>query len=236
MNKTMIPLIFLLFLSCLEDVSRLDFDFEHATSVVKLQSAILGEEEQVYVNIMVTFILTQPPGEGIVIERSIGDTTSFAAIDTVLGVSQYMSYTDDDSLLQAGSTAYYKLGFLENDEVDYFTTEEVNIPGSQHFYEPAGDTVGDTLHITFAQVPNFNDCSIALYEFQSADPESLLNLIDPLFDTSLTYPDTALVIYLPDSIFPDTMVYTYTIKISSSQSLPLITDTSVGFRAFFKNP
>jgi hypothetical protein len=234
MKKILLCIILLLFLTCTEDISRLDFDFEHTTTVLNLQSAILGEKDQVYVTLMVTFILTQPPGEGVVIERSIGDSTNFAAIDTVLGVNQYMSYTDEDTLLEPSSTVYYKLGFLEDDTVDYFTTEKIDVPGSQLFYEPAGDTLGDTLQIVFAQVSGFSDCDIALYEFESAEPESLLNLIDPLFDTSLTYPDTTLVIYLPDSIFPDTMVYT--IKISSSQSLPLITDTSVGFRAFFKNP
>ena len=234
MKKIVLFIIFLLFLSCTEGISRLDFDFKHTTTVLKLQSAILGEKEQVYISIMVTFILTQPPGEGIVIERSIGDSTSFAAIDTVLGVNQYMAYTDEDTLLEPSSTVYYRLGFLENSAVDYFTTEKIDVPGSQLFYKPAGDTLGDTLQIVFAQVPNFSDCDIALYAFESAEPESLLNLVDPLFDTSLTYPDTSLTRYLPDSIFPDTMVYT--IRISSSQSLPLITDTSVGFRAFFKNP
>ncbi|KPJ72063.1 hypothetical protein AMJ52_07585 [candidate division TA06 bacterium DG_78] len=232
MKKLVIPIIFLIFLMCTEDISRLDFDFEHATTVLKLQSAILGEKEQVYINIMVTFILTQPPGEGIVIERSIGDSTSFAAIDTVLGVNQYMSYTDEDTLLEPSSTVYYRLGFLENSTVDYFTTEKVDVPGSQLFYEPSEDTLGDTLRIVFAQVSGFSDCDIALYEFTSAEPESLLNLVDPLFDTTLTYPNDTCVVYLPDSDYPDSMVYT--IRISSSQSLPLITDTSVGFRAFLK--
>jgi hypothetical protein len=234
MKKIVIPIIFLLFLVCTENIGHLDFDVEHATTVLKLQSAILGEKEQVYINIVVTFILTQPSGEGIVIERSIGDSTSFAAIDTVMGVNQYMSYTDEDTLLEPSSTVYYRLGFLENSAVDYFTTEKIDVPGSQLFYEPSGDTLGDTLQIVFAQVPNFNDCDIALYEFESTEPESLLNLVDPLFDTTLAYPDTILTVYLPDSTYPASMVYT--IKISSSESLPLITDTSVGFRAFFKKP
>lgn len=237
MKKIVLFIIFLLFLTCTEDISRLDFDFEHATTVLKLQSAILGEKEQVYINIMVTFILTQPPGEGIIIERSIGDSTSFAAIDTVLGVNQNMTYTDEDTLLEPSSTVYYRLGFLENSAVDYFTTEKIDVPGSQLFYEPSDDTLvgtGDTLRIVFAQVSGFSDCDIALYEFESADPESLLNLVDPLFDTTLTYPNDTCVVYLPDSDYPDNMVYI--IRISSSQSLPLFTDTSVGFRAFFKNP
>jgi hypothetical protein len=234
MKKLGLFIIFLLFLSCPEDLSQLDFDFEHATTVLKLQSTLLGEKEQVYITIMVTFILTQPPGEGIVIERSIGDSTSFGAIDTVMGVNQYMSFTDEDTLLEPSSTVYYRLGFLENSIVDYFTTEKIDVPGSQLFYEPAGDTVGDTLRIVFAQVSGFSDCDIALYEFTSAEPESLLNLINPLFDTTLTYPNDTCVVPLPDSTYSDSMVYT--IRISSSQSLPLITDTSVGFRAFVKSP
>lgn len=233
MKKIIIPIIFLTLLSCVEDF-HLDFDFNPTTTVVKLQSNILGEHEEVYVYFAVTFITEQPPGGIVIIERSIGDSTNFIPIDTLEGVSQYMYYTDNDSLLQANGTAYYKLGYLEENEVEYFKSVTVNIPGSQHFYQPASDTVGDTLQIAFAQVPNFGACSLAIYQGHEIAPESLLSLVDPLFDTSLTYPDTTLVVYMADSIFPDTMIYT--IKISSSVLLPLITDTSVGFRAFFKKP
>jgi hypothetical protein len=233
MNKIIVPLIFLLFLAC-EDVGRLDFDLEHATTVLKLESNILGETDEVYVNFMITFILTRPSGEGIIIERSIGDSTNYVPIDTVYGVSQFMSYTDNDSILQPSSTAYYKFGFLDDNTIDYFTSVDVDIPGSQHFYSPTADTVGDTLNIIFAQVPGFNDCSIAIYELDSVEPESLLALTTSKFDTTLTYPDTSIQIYMPDSIFPDTT--TYAIKLSSSKSLVLITDTSIGFRAFFKVP
>jgi hypothetical protein len=126
------------------------------------------------------------------------------------------------------------LGFLNDNSVDYFITTEVAIPASQHFYKPAVDTLGDTLYITFAQLADFDACSISVYQAFTTEPESLLNLTNSLFDTALSYPDTSIIIYMPVSTYPDTMLYT--IKLSSSKILTLITDTSIGFRAFFKLP
>jgi hypothetical protein len=231
----LLPLMFLVFLSCPEDVTSFDFDFESLATVLSVESALLGEAQEVYVNFLVTFLLTQPSGE-MIIERSIGDSNNFAIIDTMYDVEPIVSYTDSDTLLQPNTTVYYRLSLLENNELEHLTTEQVDIPGEQHFYSPAEDTLlGDTLNLTFAQIQNFSDCSVELYELKSTDPESLIAYTNPLFDTSLTYPDTFnILIPLPDSIFPDTNVYV--IKLMSSQTIQYITDSSIGFRAFFKAP
>lgn len=236
MKKMIGFLVILIFLSCETGIEiNLDCVLKHTAEVLKLESDLLGEREDVLVNLSWTWILGTPDGEGIIVQRSVGDSTHFATLDTLSPIADEMYYNDSSSLLNANAIAYYRLGFLNDNSVDYFITTEVAIPASQHFYEPAADTLyGDTLHITFAQLADFDACSISVYQAFTTEPESLLNLTNSLFDTALSYPDTSIIIYMPDSTYPDTMLYT--IKLSSSKILTLITDTSIGFRAFFKLP
>ncbi len=236
MKKIIGALIILIFLSCDTGIEiNLDCVLKHTAEVLKLESDLLGEREDVLVNLSWTWTLGRPDGEGIIIQRSIGDSTHFATLDTLSPIADEMYYNDSDTILSANTLVYYRLGFLNDNSVDYFITTDVSIPASQHFYEPAEDTLGDdTLHITFAQLADFDACSISVYQAFTTEPESLVNLTNSLFDTALSYPDTNISIYMPDSTFPDTMLYT--IKLSSSKILTLITDTSIGFRAFFKLP
>lgn len=234
MKKIIGALIILIFLSCDTGIEiNLDCVLKHTTEVLKLESDLLGEREDVLVNLSWTWTFGRPDGEGIIVQRSIGDSNNFATIDTLSPIEDEMYYNDSDTILSANTIVYYRLGFLNDNSVDYFITTDVSIPASQHFYEPAEDTLGDdTLHITFAQLADFDACSISVYQAFTTEPESLINLTNSLFDTALSYPDTNISIYMPDTTFPDTMLYT--IKLSSSKILTLITDTSVGFRAFFK--
>lgn len=234
MKKIIGALIILIFLSCDTGIEiNLDCVLKHTTEVLKLESDLLGESEIVLVNLSWTWTLGRPDGEGIIVQRSIGDSNNFATIDTLSPIEDEMYYNDSDTILSANTLVYYRLGFLNDNSVDYFITTDISIPASQHFYEPAVDTLGgNTLHITFAQLADFDACSISVYQAFTTEPESLINLTNSLFDTALSYPDTSISIYMPESTFPDTMLYT--IKLSSSKILTLITDTSIGFRAFFK--
>lgn len=234
MKKIIGALIILIFLSCDTGIEiNLDCVLKHTTEVLKLESDLLGEREDVLVNLSWTWTLGRPDGEGIIVQRSIGDSNNFATIDTLSPIEDEMYYNDSDTILSANTIVYYRLGFLNDNDVDYFITTDISIPASQHFYEPTEDTLGgDTLHITFAQLADFDACSISVYQAFTTEPESLINLTNSLFDTALSYPDTNISIYMPNTTFPDTMLYT--IKLSSSKILTLITDTSIGFRAFFK--
>ncbi|MCK4250351.1 hypothetical protein KAX97_02835 [candidate division WOR-3 bacterium] len=234
MKKMIGFLIILIFLSCDTGIEiNLDCMLKHTAGVIKLESDLLGEREDVLVNLLWTWTLGTPDGEGIIVQRSIGDSTHFTTLDTLSPIADTMYYNDSDTILSANTLVYYRLGFLNDNSVDYFITTDISIPSSQHFYEPADDTLGgDTLHITFAQLADFDACSISVYQAFTTEPESLINLTNSLFDTALSYPDTNISIYMPESTFPDTILYT--IKLSSSKILTLITDTSIGFRAFFK--
>ncbi len=231
-----IIILTLVFLSCETGIEvNLSCTLKHTTEVINLESDILGPKNEVFINLSWKFNLGKPEGDSVIVQRSIGDSTSYTTIATVAPVEAEMYYNDNDTLLTPENTVYYRLGLINAGETNYFISFDVQIPPVQHFYEPSVDTLGDTLNITFAQLSGFDDCEVAIYKSFSTDPESLAhNLTNPLFDTTLTYPDTSIQLILPDSIYPDTMVYT--IKLLSSKVLDLITDSSFGFRAFFKKP
>lgn len=227
--------ILLFFLACETVLERnLACLISYATQVVKLESDLLGEREEVFINLAWSWIVETPTGDAIIIERSIGDSTHFTAIDTLWDIESQMHYTDSAPILEANSLVYYKLALLDDNRLEYFKTTMVEVPASQHFYEPSTDTLTDTLlHITYARLPDFGSCSVAVYKGISTDPESLLNFIDPLFDTLIAYPETTIVVPISDTtIYPN--LTPYTIKLFTSNSI--LTRTSFGFRAFIKIP
>ena len=244
MKKLSIFLVVLALLSCgLLDEVDLGSIAWHAASVIRLESSLLGESTDISVNVAWRWLLERPSGAGIIIERSIGDASNYVVIDTVAPIETLMTYLDRDTVLQPNSVVFYRLGFLDDGSVDYFKTVEVSLPPIQHFYAPAADTIGnDTLTLVFARLQDFNDCEVSIYNAFVTDPESLMNLVDPLFIDTLIYPDTSLVMALPDSVYADTSIYTIRllslneIEVSQGGLTNVSTTLSSGFRAFFKNP
>ncbi|UCG30287.1 MAG: hypothetical protein JSV53_12460 [candidate division WOR-3 bacterium] len=244
MKKLSIFLIVFAFLSCgLLDEVDLGSIAWHVTSIINLESSLLGESTDISVNVAWRWLLERPSGEGIIVERSIGDASNYVVIDTVAPIETLMTYLDRDTVLQPNTDVFYRLGFLDGGSIDYFKTVEVSLPPIQHFYAPATDTIGnDTLTLVFARLQDFNDCEVSIYRAFVTDPESLMNLIDPLFIDTLIYPDTSLVLSLPDSVYADTSIYTIRllslneIEVSQGGLTNVSTTLSSGFRAFFKNP
>jgi len=243
-KKLSIILLALVFVSCgLLDEIDLGCLVWHVTNVIKLESDLLGETTDASVNLAWRWLLERPSGDGIIVERSIGGASNYVEIATVTPIDSIMTYLDRDTLLQPNTTVFYRLGFLEGGSIDYFKTIEVTIPPGQHFYAPAQDTIGnDTLSLVFAQLQGFNDCEVAVYRAFVIDPESLMNLVDPLFVDTLAYPDTSLVLFLPDSVYPDTTIYTIRllslneVEVSQGNLTNVSSTITVGFRAFFKSP
>lgn len=244
MRKLPTILVVLLLLSCgLLDELDLDCLAWHATSVIKLESDLLGETTDISVNLVWRWLLERPSGDGIVVERSIGGTGNYVEIATISQIDTIMTYLDRDTILQPDTDVFYRLGFLDEGAIDYFKTIEVTIPSTQHFYSPLQDTIGnDTLSLAFAQLQGFNDCEVAIYRAFVTDPDSLMNLINPLFIDTLTYPDTSLIMPLPDTAYPDTTIYTVRllslneVEVSQGNLTNVSTTLSSGFRAFFKSP
>jgi len=236
--------VVLAILAC-ETLEEIDLDclVWHATSVIRLESDLLGETDDVTVHLAWRWLLTRPSSGSVVVERSIGNMDDFTLIATVTPIETVMTYLDRDTILQPYTTAFYRLGLFDGTDTDYFDTLEVAIPELQHFYEPAQDTIGnDTLRVTFAQLAGFNDCEISVYNAFVTDPESLMNLLNPVFIDTLTYPDTSLVLPIPDSVFPDTTIYTIRllsldeVEVSQGNLTNISSTISSGFRAFFKKP
>jgi hypothetical protein len=231
-------------LSC-EVLEEIDLDclVWHVANVIKLESDLLGETDDISVHLTWRWLLTRPSSGSVVVERSIGDLTDFTLLATVTPIETVMTYLDRDTILQPNTTAYYRLGLFDGTDTEYFDTTEVTIPPEQHFYGPAQDTIGnDTLHISFAQLAGFNDCEVSVYNAFATEPESLMNLLDPVFIDTLTYPDTSLVLPMPDSIYPDASLYTIRllslneVEVSQGNLTSISSTVSSGFRAFFKRP
>lgn len=225
--------ICLFFLSCETGLNlNLNCVLKHTTQVVKLESGLLGTKTQVLVNLSWTWI-EQPSGDGVIVERST-DSTNWVIVDSIAPIAAEMTVNDTDSLLTPGDTIWYRLGYYSGADIQYFITPKLILPQSQHFYQPAADSITiDTagLHVCFAKLPAFNNYKIELFKANVTQPESLMNLTNPIWDTTIT--DTSIFI----KPFPDTTVLTmYTVKISSSTIVQLITDGTYGFRAFFRLP
>ncbi len=230
----------LMLLACESGVEiNLECLLKHTSEVLKMESTLLGEKEQVIVNLTWRWLYQKPSIDAVIIERSLNDSTHYTPIDT-LPVDTIMTYTDNDSMLMPNSVVFYRLNSLYGKATETFKVVEVNTPPAQDFYQPQTDTIGnDTLTITFGKLENFSNYNLSIYRVLSNQIDSLFSipiesllvmLTSPLFDTTIT--DTTITVYLSDSIFPDTAVYT--VKVSSSKIFELITDTSIGLRPFFK--
>jgi hypothetical protein len=243
--KKAVGILFILVILACTTITELDLDCLtwYVTNVIKLESGLLGETHDISVHLAWRWLLARPSGDGVVVERSIGGTSNFVVVDTVAPIETVMTYLDRDTILQPNTTAYYRLGFFDDAAIDYFDTSDVAIPQTQHFYEPTEDTIGnDTLQVTFAQLQGFNDCEVAVFNAFVTSPESLMNLLNPVFIDTLTYPDTSLVLPMPDSVYPDTTIYTIRllsineVEVSQGGFTGLSSTISSGFRAFFKKP
>jgi hypothetical protein len=244
MKKLVGIFVVLAILAC-ESITEIDLDCLtwHITNVIKLESDLLGETDDVSINLAWRWLLTRPSSGSVVVERSMNDMNNFELIATITQIDTVMFYLDRDTILEPNTTAYYRLGLFDGTDTDYFDTLEIMIPAVQHFYEPTQDTIGnDTLLLTFAQLSGFNDCEVALYNAFATDPESLMNLLNPVYIDTLTYPETTLVLPLPDSAFPDTSLYTIRllsldeVEVSGGNLTSISSTISSGFRAFFKKP
>jgi hypothetical protein len=81
-----------------------------------------------------------------------------------------------------------------------------------------------------------------VYNAFVTDPDSLMSLLNPVFIDTFTYPDTSMVIPIPDSVYPDTTIYTIRllslneVEVSGGNLTSISSTISSGFRAFFKKP
>lgn len=240
--KKLFIFVGLVFLGCETGVEiNLECLLKHTTEVVKMEANIVGEKSRVIVNLTWTWTYQRPEIDGVIVERSIGDSLHYITLDTVpVDTGKTMTFFDSDTLLKPEDLVYYRLSSLYGNNVDTFKVVDIKIPSAQKFYQPAVDTISnDTLVISYKRLTDFSDYKIEIFKAVSNQFDSLFSmeiesllvkLTSPLFDTTIT--DTAITIPLPDSIFSDTTLYA--IKLSSSKILELITDTSIGLRPFFK--
>ncbi|MEO0206649.1 MAG: hypothetical protein ABIL22_08260, partial [candidate division WOR-3 bacterium] len=229
-------LIFSLFVACESGFEiNLECWVKHTSEVIGVETSILGEKSQVFVNLTWGWVYQRPAIDAVIIDRSMGDSTHYVTIDTVFEMDTVMFFNDADSLLMPNTIVYYRLNSLNGKAVETFKEVKVEIPPAQHFYKPDSEFISilnDTLCISFARLSGFDTTDIAIYKGAPKSIDSLLNyLTNPLYETTIA--DTVLNISNADSLFPvDTIPYTIRISSSKISALDLITDTSIGFRAF----
>jgi hypothetical protein len=229
--------VFSLFIACETGFEiNLDCWVKHTSEVIGVETSILGEKSQVFVNLTLGWVYQRPAIDWIIIERSLGDSAHFLTIDTV-PVDTVILFNDADTVLKPNMTVYYRFNSLNGKAVEKFKTVEVDVPGAQHYYRPDSEfisIINDTLSISFARLSGFDTTDIAIYKGAPKSIDSLLNfLTNPLFDTTIA--DTIINICNADSLFPvDTVPYTIKISSSKISLLDYITDTSIGFRAFIR--
>ncbi len=208
---------------------------KHTAEVVNVETSILGEKSQVFVNLTWGWTLQRPQIDAVIVERS-NDSITFVALDTV-PIDTLMYFNDADTLLRPNTKVYYRLNSLYGRSTDHIIDVAVEIPSVQHFYKPDTEFIAignDTLSISFSRLSGFDTTDIAIYKGAPKSIDSLLNyLTNPIYDTTIA--DTIINISNADSLFPiDTLPYTIRISSSKMSGFDYITDTSIGFRAFIR--
>lgn len=206
------------------------------TSIMtKVQSDILkelwGETEKGVVGITWKWTLKKPEGEGVVIERSEGDNSHFAIIDTVTPIDSVMTYMDTDTI-KPDTKYYYRLSFLKDGELTPFDTVNLTTLSYLSIEKPEGDTLSisnDTLIVSWHRVKGIDNYRIQVYK--GTDTTSLNK---PLYDDTLTTKEELITRKVPAKDMPTFQVYV--IKVTATRLAEYFTDTSEGLKAFFRIP
>ena len=224
------------------------------TNIVKFESGLLGNKSTGLLTITWRWAIAKPEvGDGIIVQRST-DNNSYFDVETLKVIDTAMTYkTSDSAYIKGSAKLYYKLNYLNGQNIEPFDTIEVNLLPYISFLAPAVDTYpmpNDTLTVTFRTIKNRKGELLTGYKVEvykgkvSTNIDSVLNLVNPLDSKEITTGAA-------DSVFTctfaaDTIKYTkrsiYTIKVAPK--LPVIeviagkaltlTDNSLGFRAFFR--
>jgi hypothetical protein len=155
-----------------------------------------------------------------------------------------MTFTDASVLLESGIGVSYRLGLLDDGNIDYFDTTNFNIPESQHFWQPDTEFINipdDSLEIIFSKLQEYDTTDVAIYKMSASNIDSLLNtpieeILDVLTDTIINITITDTLVKIDASNIEPTSIYMIKISSSAISTLDYITDTSIGLRAFIRLP
>lgn len=242
MKKIIGALIILIFLSCDTGIEiNLDCVLKHTTEMVKMESSA-GDTEKAFVNLSWIWVLRMPAGDGVIVERKID--TDFDSIGYVSPIESLMTFTDASVLLESGIGVSYRLGLLDDGNIDYFDTTNFNIPESQHFWQPDTEFINipdDSLEIIFSKLQEYDTTDVAIYKMSASNIDSLLNtpieeILDVLTDTIINITITDTLVKIDASNIEPTSIYMIKISSSAISTLDYITDTSIGLRAFIRLP
>ncbi|HID31771.1 MAG TPA: hypothetical protein EYP24_00130 [bacterium (Candidatus Stahlbacteria)] len=208
---------------------------KHTAERVLARSQILGEKKWAMVNITWTWTVKKPDGDSCIVERSLSGEEDYTFLGST-GVDTLMSFTDKDSILTTKTWFTYRLSLVDADRVDHFKNLDVDLPSYLYITSPSTDSLSipnDTLQIVWHKLKGGGDeYNPAIFKSNATEIESLINLVSPIDSTTTT--DTTFLLVMPDSLYPP--LNTYIIKVVNSELVEYVTDTSIGFRAFFRLP
>ncbi len=231
----LIGFICLLVLSCESGINiNLQVVMKTTSHVIKLEGGRLGDRTQVIVNHTWTW-LQKPAGDSVVVERSL-DSLNWTRIATCIPITDEMTCTDTDSTMPPGDTVWYRMSYLSGEDNFNFVNPRVVLLPTQHFNEPFDDTVfssTDTIfHIDIAPISGLSEYVLELYQADVTQPESLLNLMNPVWVDTLV---SATITDVPIGGYANG-IYTWKVSCTKIAQLNVLSDGTHGFRAFVKLP
>lgn len=223
---------------------NLDVVLKHTAEYVVIETNIDTMALSV-VNLTWTWgIYGMPQGDGVIIERQIG--TGFDSVGYVSPIETLMTFFDTTEALEPGMDVTYQLNLRNGGSVDSIFATDFTIPGAQHFYEPATDTIDlDTLnpmlHVVFADIAMFEETDVELYKTSFTDLDSLFtqpvsDILTSLTDTIFATTTTDTVVDIDGSDIDSASIYIIKISASAMSGLDYVTDTSIGLRPFIRLP
>jgi hypothetical protein len=249
MKKTDVFIFFLftifIFVSCQTGIEiNTECALKHTTEMVTLETSTTNDMRTTIVNLSWYWIWGTPPGDGVIIERSLG--AQYDSVGFVTPVESLMTYFDTSAVLTPTSHVSYQLSLLNGKAIDHFFTSDFTIPEAQHFIEPSTDTIhipDTTLTIVFQKLQDYDTTDIHIYRTSFTSIDSILSnpiedilsiLTNPIYST--TTADTVIIIPRADTLFETTNVHVIKISASKIATLDYITDTSIGLRVLLRMP
>lgn len=235
-KKYMVPIILIgLGLVFCETGIEIDLStwVKQTATAFRTRSQLLGEQEWPILNLTWGWTVQKPEGDSIIIERSPGQEENYIFLAST-EVDTVMTYTDNDTVIKCGTWYKYRLSISSNSEINTIKEINVDLPWGINIWRPSQDTLSvqnDTLEIRWQLYNATEDFKLEIFKTDTL-PVDLMNLVNPAF--SMTTSDTVAMVEFPDSLFPPLSFYI--IKVTYTELVEFITDTSVGFRAFFRLP
>ncbi len=215
---------------------NLEVATKHTSWIYTVSDSTLGSVSFGNVYLEWTWLAKVPTGDSVVIERSVGNKNNYQFAGSVAPLDTVMSFTDkDSSAIQPQKTIYYKLSLAKGSDVTTVTTFTVKtLPGIE-ITSPGFVTSfdNDSIDVVFNTIEEEQGKLITSYKvriFKASYPDTVSAVIDTTLNVASDAKEVRLKIGRGDKISENSV---YTVTVTASRLIELITDTSIGNLTFF---